>query len=91
MGRYDDVLRFLEMNENRNDAGLNERILLNAEETDEIRKEHPDIPNDYIDYLTEVGWGDFRESQYMVYSCLVDSEEIFGAEICEARVSGLHI
>lgn len=77
MESYEDALRFLAEHEVKSDAELNQRIALDATEINEIRIEFPGIPEDYLDYLTEVGWGDFRESQYMVYSGLVNPDDIF--------------
>ncbi len=67
MGRYDNEIRFLASHENTRESRMNRRTPLTVEEAAALRRKHPGIPDDYIDYLTEIGWGPFRECQYMVY------------------------
>jgi hypothetical protein len=80
MARYDDVLEFLATHENERETRMNRRTTLTAAEIGELRTAYPGIPDDYLDYLTEVGWGSFRECQYMVYGGPIDPDEIFGAQ-----------
>jgi hypothetical protein len=49
----------------------NERKIISREQRDELIKKHPGVPVDYLDYLSEIGWGGFREGQFMVYSELM--------------------
>lgn len=80
MGRYDDALEFLAAHEDKRETRMNRRTTLTTAEITELCDEFPGIPEDYLDYLTEVGWGSFRECQYMVYGGLIDPDEIFDAE-----------
>lgn len=64
MNKYADVNAFLTANEQ---APPN-RTKLSNEQIARLREEYPGIPEDYLDYLKLVGWGSFRESQYMVYA-----------------------
>ena len=43
------------------------RTKLNYDEIEKIKNEHKNIPDDYLDYLKEIGWGSFRECRFMVF------------------------
>lgn len=68
MGRYSDVLTFLGKVEDPGEKRSNAREKMTARKIQELISKYPGLPEDYTDYLFEVGWGSFRESQYMVYS-----------------------
>ena len=55
---------------------------------DSIVMDHPSLPEDYIAYLREVGWGELGNSCYMVYSGPVGADEIYGEDL-PADVSNL--
>ena len=80
MGRYDDVLQFLAAHEDKHEARMNRRTRLKPAEISKLRSTFPGIPEDYLDYLAEIGWGSFRECQYTVFSGLIDPIEIFDSE-----------
>ena len=80
MGRYDDALEFLAVHEHKRETRKNRRTTLNAAEIAELRTGYPDIPEDYLDYLSEIGWGSFRECQYVVYDGPIDPGDIFDSE-----------
>ncbi len=42
-----------------------------------MKEKNPGIPDDYLEYLQNIGWGKIGES-YMVYSGPIDPEDIFG-------------
>ena len=63
MNKYADVNAFLIANEKE----PSNRTQLSDERIARLREENPGIPEDYLDYLKLVGWGSFRESQYMIY------------------------
>jgi len=80
MGRYDDVLDFLARHEDEGEVEMNSRNTPSPEELQEIRTQYSGVPDDYIDYLAEVGCGAFRECQYAVYSGFIEPSDIFDAE-----------
>ncbi|MBT3290758.1 MAG: hypothetical protein HN849_25550 [Victivallales bacterium] len=80
MGRYDDVLDFLARHEDENETEMNSRKVLSPEELQGIRTQYSGVPDDYIDYLAEVGFGAFRECQYAVLSGFIEPSDIFDAE-----------
>ena len=41
-----------------------------------IQLQYPGIPTEYLSYLKNVGWGDFRECGYMIYSGLVTLDSL---------------
>jgi len=49
---------------------------LNESEVISIRKEYPHVPEDYLEYLREVGWGMIGDG-YMVYSGPIGADEIY--------------
>ncbi len=54
----------------------------------ELRGQYPGVPEDYLDFLLEVGCGSFAGGVYWVYSGLVTSDDIFDPEIAD-RLPGL--
>lgn len=80
MGRYDDVLDFLAKHERKREARMNQRTTFTADELQAIRTKYPGVPDDYLDYLAEVGQGAFRECQYAVYGGFTRPDEVFDAE-----------
>lgn len=41
------------------------------------RRDHPDAPSDYLEFLQRVGWGSLGGSNFMIYSGLVGPSDIF--------------
>jgi hypothetical protein len=50
---------------------------LNQSEMTSFKEECPQCPDDYLDYLHEVGWGMIGDSSYMIYQGLLSSDEIY--------------
>ena len=76
-GAYDDVLAFLKRVENPKRA-KSRRTRISPQKAAALRKQFPGIPDEYVAYLREVGWGSFRESQFMVYSGLGTPDDMLG-------------
>jgi hypothetical protein len=75
MKKYDDLSSTL-----RN-AGLIENFeLVDAKKLQVLRARHPGIPEDYLEFLTEVGWGTFGEVYFSVYSGPIDAEDVYDPE-----------
>lgn len=79
--RYKEEISFLEKVEDKKDAEMNKREKLTDKEIEEIRKQYPYIPQDYLDYLKEIGYGTLRECQFMVYEGLENIEDLLGYEV----------
>jgi hypothetical protein len=72
MSRYVDLVSKLR------DAGLMTRITpATKAELDRLRKEFPALPDDYIEFLTDVGTGSFGDSMYALYSGPVPPDDIY--------------
>lgn len=56
-------------------------------ELDLIRRRHPDVPDHYLAFLQEVGWGSLCGT-FMLYSGLVEPGEIFDPQTA-AELDGL--
>lgn len=54
----------------------NERELVSYLEIEQLKEKYPKISQEYLDYLTEIGAGSFRESQFMVQKCLFHLQEL---------------
>ncbi len=78
MGRYDDVVQFLSRCEAQQREGqkMTARCRHTPDEVGRLRDRYPGIPEDYLDYLAEVGDGG---NEYAVYNGLVGPEDIFGS------------
>ena len=75
---YADVIGFLARVEDRKRTKMNRRTQISAQQAAGLSKQHPDIPDDYVAYLREVGWGSFRECQFMVYAAPATPDQILG-------------
>lgn len=76
MGRYNDLSDRMLQAELPHDL---ER--LSKDEIQALRNEYEGIPEDYLDFLQEMGWGDIGDGLYKLYSGLVDSESIYGEDL----------
>jgi hypothetical protein len=72
MGRYDEILYQLIKKGSRN---LFKRVT--KDEINSIIKEHPGVPDDYIEFLEEIGYGDIGENYFMLYGGLVEASVIY--------------
>jgi hypothetical protein len=77
---YSDVAAFLARVENARERKMNERTPLSSDEIAEVLARFPGVPRDYIDYMREIGWGSFRECQFMVYGDLATPNDMIGEE-----------
>jgi hypothetical protein len=59
---------------------------LTASKANAIRKKHPGVPEHYLAFLREVGWGSLGGS-LMLYSGLIEPGEVFDAETA-CRLNG---
>jgi hypothetical protein len=50
---------------------------LSSEEVDEIKHMFPAIPEEYFDFMRDIGWGNFSNN-LMLYSAPVTPDEIYG-------------
>lgn len=78
MGMFDDVVGFLARVENPKEKRMNTRKRLTAVEADEMRRDFPGAPEEFVAYLCEVGGGAFRECQFTVYGWLATPVDILG-------------
>jgi hypothetical protein len=91
MALYDDVKAFLARVEDPGEKRMNERTRLSAKQIAKLREDYPGIPEEYLAYLREVGWGAFRECQFMVYSGLSTADKILGEGVFPSREPELEI
>lgn len=56
------------------------------ESVQKIRAHFPAVPADYLTFLAEVGFGSIGSGAYMLYSGLLEPDEVYG-ETCE--ISGV--
>jgi hypothetical protein len=50
------------------DSPQNKRTLVTTGKLNELKAKYPGLPNEYLAYLKNIGWGDFRQCGYMIYS-----------------------
>ncbi|WML33305.1 SMI1/KNR4 family protein [Clostridium sp. OS1-26] len=79
--RYKEEISFLEKVEDKKKAEMNERKKWTDEETTELSLQYPGIPEDYLDYLKEIGTGSFRECQFIVHGALETIEDLTGYDL----------
>lgn len=66
-------------------ATMSNKVQLKKAEADSLKAEHPELPDDYLDYLQNVGWGE-SESGRMIYSSPVSPSHIYGGRLEGSRV-----
>lgn len=81
MGIFDDAVRFLAKVEDPAKSKMNSRKRLTSRQIESLRRKFPGVPGTYLAYLSEVGWGSFRECQFMIYSRPGTPEGILGKGI----------
>ncbi len=64
---FDGVIDYLKNNEK-----INNRVLVSQIQLTNMLEKYPNIPTDYINYLSEVGAGNIMNSQFNIYSNLTD-------------------
>jgi|SRR6218665_3648289 len=73
--RYRLEIEFLKNIESKN-AEQNKREIATKDQIEKLLTEYPNIPQDFIAYLQEIGWGSFRESQFNITSTLFDLDDL---------------
>jgi len=68
---FDEELDYLRDNEEISNV-MNKRVLVNQNQLLNILEKHPNVPTDYINYLSEVGAGNVMNSQFNIYGNLTD-------------------
>jgi len=58
------------------DSTHNKRIPLTEDKIRTLKENYPQIPEEYVSYLKNVGWGDFRQCGYGIYSGPVTLDSI---------------
>lgn len=81
MNLFDDIVDFL--NSMEFDDAVNESTPLNSEEINKLCEEYPELPEDFIAYLTEIGSGSINNCRYMIYGDLLKPSDIFNLEDIE--------
>ena len=75
MGRYDDIAAIVGSRELGGQlTPLQESAIVS------MRMEYPQIPEDYLDYLRQIGWGALGDNSYMIYSGLLSADEIYDSD-----------
>lgn len=75
MGRYDDLLYKLIKNNLR--SGLENSIDSHIEEQS---KSYFGMPDDYIEFVKKIGYGDIGEEYFVLYSGLVEPSDIYDVD-----------
>lgn len=73
--KYNLEKEFLKLVENKEDK-TNSKITSTDEEIKTLLEKHSKIPQDFIDYLKEIGAGNFRECGFKVQSFLFNLEDL---------------
>lgn len=60
-----------------------ERELYSKKQTEELRKEYPQIPEEYLEYLLEIGAGSFAKGFCTIFGDLCEIEEFYDDSLLE--------
>lgn len=58
---------------------MSSRTILALDEINNFTSEFPNLPDDYIEYLLNTGWGE-TESGRMIYQGPIDPKEVYGPD-----------
>ena len=72
MCRYNDITTLISST-----AWASQLTRLNQSEVAFFKETYPHCPDDYLDYLHEIGWGMIGDGSYMIYEGLLTSDEIY--------------
>jgi hypothetical protein len=72
MNRYGDLLSAL-----RKTDLIDEFQLVTADQLASLRKDFSGIPEDYVDFLGEIGWGTFGDGLFGIYEGPISPEDIY--------------
>ena len=75
ISRYDDIVPLV-----RSLTPVSALTPLLEAEVVSLKTKYPQLPADYVDYLQQIGWGGIGNSFYMIYSGLMEADEIYGAD-----------
>ncbi len=73
--KYNDEIQFLNTVENKLNS-QNTRTVFDESKIFEIKEKYPKVPQDYLDYLQEIGAGSFRECQFSISEYLFDLKDL---------------
>lgn len=73
LARYQDLVR-----DKENGAVYESLMPVSGTRIVALREEYPGIPNDFIDFLVEVGTGILGGGRYQLYDGLVGPDDIYG-------------
>ncbi|OXA93970.1 SMI1/KNR4 family protein [Flavobacterium hercynium] len=72
---FEKELNFLKENENQDNL-INNKIRSSVPEINSLKESYPNLPNDFFEYLLEVGSGNIMESQFKVMKDLFDFNDL---------------
>lgn len=80
---FSEEKKFLEEHETKDE--VNKKEALSREQLGRIRESFPKVPQDYLDYLSEIGSGTIREVQFTVKPFLFDFEDLGLEDVYELK------
>lgn len=72
---FEKALNFLEKNENKDNA-INDKIKATSQEILDLKNKYPNIPDEFLEYLSEIGSGNIMESQFKIMNKLFDFTDL---------------
>jgi hypothetical protein len=82
MSAYDDLVRL-----KGSGTPLDRLVPLESAKIADLKATFAAVPDDYVSFLQEVGFGELGEAAYMLYGGLVAPEEIYGEP--DERLNGV--
>lgn len=76
MGRFEDIKQSL------TDQTAN-LIPISKDLSDQLQSTHPGLPEDFLEFLSEIGAGEIGDGVFMLYNGLVQPVDIYGPEASE--------
>lgn len=72
---FEKELNFLQQNENKDNA-INDKIKATNQEILDLKNKYSNIPDEFLEYLSEIGSGNIMESQFKVMKNLFDFNDL---------------
>lgn len=78
---YEVEIKFLNEHEDPSEKTNKDRVKLSDDVITALTSESPGLPEEYLMYLKEIGWGTFRECQFGVFEPICYFEDLYDVGI----------
>ncbi|AWI05526.1 hypothetical protein [Clostridium drakei] len=78
-----EALKYIDQLDAEMNSRQEEREVYSKKQIEELRKEYPQIPEDYLEYLSEIGAGSFGKEFCTIFGDLCEIEDFYDESLLE--------